>query len=61
MTSHPPTTSTAMFDRGWEDRGVEAGKLLRLYKHPITRCKDEEQRQGWLIEDERIKALPPRG
>lgn len=40
----------------WDGAGVEAGRLLRLYQHPLSRCVNDEQRQGWLAEDARIRS-----
>lgn len=38
----------------WEGAAFDAGRLLRLYQRPLSCCVSEEQRQGWLAEDERI-------
>lgn len=40
----------------WEQSAEEAGRLLRLYQHPIDRCVNDAQRAGWEAENARIEA-----
>ena len=42
----------------WDNAGMEAGRLLRLYQHPLSRCTSDSQRQGWMAEDARFQQLP---